>query len=156
MLFMNYPSARNRLFHAFVMTFHMQNVNENGRAVKYCVPAVIHSFCQDMWLLLMNISKGIYMNWRTLTLQNRDFLPFDHDLSGYTSNASKPLARNAIRKYVLDIAAADGHPLQYECEKQTVHFAALWTTQKLLSYFLFDTQSAHFIRSSWISTKILC
>eukprot|EP00171_Calliarthron_tuberculosum_P001330 IDg1330t1 len=77
-LSMKSRSTRNRLFNEFFMTCDVQNVSENRRAVKYCVLTVSHGFCQDMWLLLMNISKETYINWRMLTLPKRDVLPFDH------------------------------------------------------------------------------
>lgn len=38
-------------------------------------------------------------------------LPVDHGLAVYVSNAAKTAARAAVRQYVKNIAAADGHPL---------------------------------------------
>eukprot|EP00171_Calliarthron_tuberculosum_P007862 IDg7862t1 len=47
-----------------------------------------------------------------MTLSQRGVLPSDHGLTEYTSNAAKPLVRNAIGQYITDILAVDGHPLQ--------------------------------------------
>eukprot|EP00171_Calliarthron_tuberculosum_P002286 IDg2286t1 len=105
------PDLRNRVFRIFVMTCYLQNVKKDGNCKFYRIPAVNFDICRELWLLLMNISKTTYTNWRSLSLPKRDVLPIDHGLSGYVSNASKPLARNAIRTHVLNIAASDGHPL---------------------------------------------
>lgn len=108
---LNPPDLRNRVFRTFVMTCYMQQMNEHGNHCEYRVPAIKHKLCRETWLMLMNISKGTYDNWRSLTVPRRDVLPPDHGLASYASNAAKPAARAAVRQYVEDIAAGDGHPL---------------------------------------------
>lgn len=108
---LNPPSIRNRVYRAFVMTCYMQRVNEKGNEQNFRIPGSGRPLCRGLWLLFMNISKSTYMNWRKSTVPKRDVLPPDHGLSGYSSNAAKPMARNSVCKFVRDVAASDGHPL---------------------------------------------
>ena len=55
-------STRNRVFRTFVMTCYVQNSNHNGNLVDNRVPEIGRGLCTDVWLLLMNISRGTYLN----------------------------------------------------------------------------------------------
>ena len=60
---------------------------------------------------LMNLSKSTCSDWRRLTIKQRDVLPDDCGITGYSSNAAKLVARNAVIKYIQNVADVDGHPL---------------------------------------------
>lgn len=113
--------ARNRVFRAFVMTCYMQHVSENGNFTAYRVPIIVHGLCRDLRVLLMNISKETYVNWKNITVPRQDVLTSDHGLTAYTSDAAKPIAHNAIRQFVSDIAASDGHSLPFHIRRSDVN-----------------------------------
>lgn len=59
----------------------------------------------------MNISKAIFVRWRSLNIGNGNVLPVDHGHTSYPSNHSRQEARSTVRSFTTDVSRIDGHLL---------------------------------------------
>ena len=105
------PDLRNQVLRTQVMSCYMVQVNEKGNHCEYRVPAFKKALCQKAFLELFNISRPTFERWLKVTKPNRDVLPPKHGLTGQTSNAAKPEAREAVMSWLRGIADFHGHAL---------------------------------------------
>lgn len=98
-------------FRTFGLNCYVNKVGMNWNCKEYRIPARTNGIFQEVWLLLTNISKYAYMNWKQLSLAQWIVLAAGHGLTGYKSNSAKLVSRQSVRRFVRDIAGSDGHPL---------------------------------------------
>lgn len=93
------------------MTSYICVTNERRNVSNYLVPSISHTFCQQVLLRLLLLSKGSIYTFFTAVGPARNIPPFYHGLAGQVSNNYKNTTRDSVCYDIKIIAALDGHPL---------------------------------------------